>query len=288
MIETYTDTWLTKAELKAIRCNGLCDIDHNKLYFQGYLQSVDAATMHIQYSKEFHPKGHQSSVKFDDSANQNVLMDTLTRILITGCNLGFRGLEYGSKDARHRRTGRNLAATAIVAKHRLLFTISKSTKKLSSKESQFRKYCESLSYNSRIWAHYMAMIDATAAMPEYATIPPSLLEYQNAIKVPKIVVIPCMEKHSTTIMQRILPTIQLLQNENHGRRGYQRLEQLDDEEDGSFPLDDLSDKIDAFPPRPVIRRKKTKTLFRKAIRRLKTSMDDLKVSSCAIHHGHHQ
>lgn len=298
MIETYTDTWLSKAELKAIRCNGLCDVECNKIYFQGYLQSVDAATIHIKYSKEFQPKGlgHRSStVKPDDSANQKVLMDTLTRILITGCNLGFRGLEYGSKDARHRRTGRNLAATAIVAKHRLLFTINQSTRKLSSKESQFRKYCENLSYNSRMWAHFMAMIDAMAAMPEYSTIPPSLLQYQNAItKVPKIVVIPCIQKHSTNIMQRIKPTIQLLQNDYHGRRGYQRLAPLDEEEDdGSFPLASLDDgtEMDVNPTtlqRPVTRAKKTKTLFRKAIQRLKTSMDELKVSPCTMHLGHHQ
>ena len=276
LIEPYTDNWLTKAELRAIRCGGLSDIESNKIYFQGYLQSVDAATIHMKYSKEFQPKGQRGSVKADDSQKQKVLMDTLTRVLITGCNLGFRGLEHGSKDARHRRTGRSLTTAAIVSNHRLLFTIHKSALSLTSKESQFRKFCEGLSYNSRMWAYYMAMIDATAAMQEYATIPQSLLQYKTVItNVPKVVVVPCgSSKHSTTstttIMKRILPTIQLLQSDHISRRGYHRLSPHENEE-GSFPLllEDEPIICSTNRPRHSSRSKTTKTLFRKAMQRLK-------------------
>ena len=275
LIEPYTDSWLTKAELKAIRCGGLCDIESNKIYFQGYLQSVDAATIHILYSKEFHTKGHRGKVKPDDSQNQKVLMDTLTRILISGSNFGFRGLEHGSKDARHRRTGRVLAATAIVAQHRLLLTISKSKGTLVSKESQFRKFCEGLSYNSRIWAQYMAMIDEIAAMQEYATIPPLLLPYQNVTtKIPKIVVVPSVSQKQSPakIVQRLLPTIHLLHSDHNSRRGgYQRLSHYDDDDDddGSFPLEEEPTVIYTNRPRLYSRPKKTKTLFRKTIQRFK-------------------
>jgi hypothetical protein len=273
LIETYTDNWLTKAELRAIRCGGLHDIESNRVYFQGYLQSIDAATLHINYTKEFQTKGHRGGVKPDDSQNQKVLMDTLTCMLISGCNLGFRGLEHGSKDAHIRRASRSLAASAIIANHRLIFTIGKSNGSMAFKEWQFRKYCESLSYNSRIWACYMAMIDATAAMQEYATIPQSLLQYKNvSTKVPNVVVVPFAYKPSiVSIIQRLSSTtIHILHSDHNCRRGYQRLSHHDDEE-GAFPVEH-----EPYTNRPQHSSpsKKTKTLLRKAIQRLKSSSMD--------------
>jgi hypothetical protein len=304
-IEAYTDTWLTRAELKAIRCGGLAEMERHRHNFHGYLQTVDAATIHIQYSKDCLPKGQKCREKFDDSDQQKALVDTLTNVLISGCDFGFRGLEHASKDARHRRKGRNLAAAAICAKHRLLFTIGKSSTSFSSskKEFQFRKFCEGLSYHARIWAYYMAMIDAAAARPEYTTIPPALQWPCNnrsshhiinhvTWTVPKIVVVPMAPPEKRR--RRMLRSIQLRHADSiRRRRGYHRLEPPDDEVDdmaGSFPiLDDYEEeeeeeeedtKEEEDKEQPVAstvdqcHADSSHTRFRHALQRLKASIQE--------------
>jgi len=205
-IVVYDDTWLTKDEFKMLSGRTLEDMGEARPYIRGYLHAVDAAFMHVNTDQH----GRPSKESWDD---EDPMLTTFTETLVVGSNLGFRGLEYFSGDAKQRRKGRSLGTTAILAKYRLLRNKSTSP---ASIPSQLRKYAEQLSHRSVLCARYMGMIDAMAAWEEYSTIP-RLLIVPRVTPVANQRMVPVHHPKSK-MMQRLFPLL------DHTGRRYHRLD----------------------------------------------------------------
>lgn len=203
LIHMYENTWLTRMEMKLLRSRIVDEMEEQRPLFHSYLQAVDAAYLHLMSSIE------QRS-NFDDQ--DDAMLDALTKSLIyLGSNGGFRGLEHASGDARQRRVGRSLGVTSVIAKYRLLLASKVSP---SSIPGQLRKYTEPLNCRSVLWARYVGMVDAAAALEEYVLIP-RLLSVSRVSPVANAVP---SHRSPAKMMQRLLPLL-----DHHGRR-YHRLD----------------------------------------------------------------
>jgi hypothetical protein len=202
LIHMYEDTWLTRMEMKLLRSSILQQMEEQRLFFNSYLQAVDAAFMHVVNSVE-----NQSSPDEQDDA----LLDALTKSLILlGSNGGFRGLEHASGDAKQRRLGRSLGVTSVIAKYHLLLASKASP---SSIPAQLRRHAGPLNCRSVLWARYVGMVDAAAALEEYVMIPRllSLKRGSPVVDVPP-------RRPTSKMIHRLLPLL------DHNGHRYHRLD----------------------------------------------------------------